>query len=195
MSEPSVSTSLTLLGRLCAPKDQTDRQDAWAWFFELYKPLFSVWAQRRGFQHADRDNLIQIVMLQLLDALPHYSRKETGSFRGWLWRVLDNAATDFLRRRHNRSFLPIDEFDRAARPSEEAEWDEAEYRQFVVRRALEIVSREFAEQAVTAFTQHLVRGRPAAEVAAELGIPVGTVYSTCNRVLTRLRATIAGLTD
>lgn len=194
MSEPSISTSITLLGRLRDPNDQADRQRAWGEFFELYQPLFLVWARRHGFQDADFEDLLQNFRLKIMVGVPRYVQTKNAQFRGWLWRVLDNTAKDF-RRRHNRTVPPIGAGADAAYPSEEAEWDEAEYRQYVVRRALEIVSREFAEQAVAAFTQHIVHGRPAAEVAAELGIPVGTVYSTCNRVLTRLRVTIAGLTD
>ena len=193
MSDQPLSTSLTLLNRLRAPKDPTDRKTAWGQFFALYDPLLLVWVRRHAGQPADSDDLLQSFRVKIMEALPRYARTEKGQFRGWLWRVLDNAARDL--RRRNRPAHPLDEQNGPARPSDEPEWDEAEYRQYVVRRALEILSRDFSAQQAAILTQHVMNGRPAADVAAELGVAEGTVYSTCSRVLRQLRETIAGLAE
>jgi RNA polymerase sigma-70 factor (ECF subfamily) len=54
---------------------------------------------------------------------------------------------------------------------------------------------EFAETTWRACWESAVGGRPAAEVAAALGISVGAVYVAKSRVLGRVRQELAGLLD
>jgi RNA polymerase sigma-70 factor (ECF subfamily) len=54
---------------------------------------------------------------------------------------------------------------------------------------------EFSPKTWKACWEHVVAGRPAAEVAAELGISVGSVYVAKSRVLSRLRQELEGLLD
>ncbi len=54
---------------------------------------------------------------------------------------------------------------------------------------------EFPSRMWKACWEHLVHDRPAADVAAELGIAVGTVYVAKARVLGRLRQELDGLLD
>ena len=76
----------------------------------------------------------------------------------------------------------------------EAAWD-AEYRQHVVGRALSIMQADFRETTWKACWEMVVSGRPAADIAAELGLTVGAVYAAKVRVLNRLRAELEGLLD
>jgi RNA polymerase sigma-70 factor, ECF subfamily len=64
-----------------------------------------------------------------------------------------------------------------------------------VRRALELMQAEFPMRLWKACWEHVVNDRPAAEVAAELGIAVGTVYVAKSRVLSRLREELADLLE
>ncbi len=73
--------------------------------------------------------------------------------------------------------------------------DESEYGGALVRQALEVVRPDFSAETWTAFTHFVLEGVPAAEVARELGITANAVYLARNRVLTRVRAEIAGLLD
>ena len=54
---------------------------------------------------------------------------------------------------------------------------------------------EFPAKMWRACWEHIVHSRPAAEVAAELGIAVGTVYVAKSRVLSRLRQELEGLLE
>jgi RNA polymerase sigma-70 factor, ECF subfamily len=72
---------------------------------------------------------------------------------------------------------------------------EAEYRQQLVSRALELMHTDFQPATWRAFWEHGVCGRPAAEVAAELGLTTGAVYAAKFRVLDRLRKELQGLLD
>jgi RNA polymerase sigma-70 factor (ECF subfamily) len=80
-------------------------------------------------------------------------------------------------------------------PDDAAEFSEAEYRRHLAQRALELMKVEFPPAMWPACWEHVVHGRPAAEVAAELGIAVGTVYVAKSRVLARLRQELDGLLD
>jgi RNA polymerase sigma-70 factor (ECF subfamily) len=72
---------------------------------------------------------------------------------------------------------------------------EVEYRQHLVARALELMQTEFSPNTWKACWEHVVNSRPAAEVAAELGISAGSVYVAKSRVLSRLRQELDGLLD
>ena len=64
---------------------------------------------------------------------------------------------------------------------------EAEYRQHLVSRALQLMQAEFPAKIWKACWEHVVAGKTATEVAAELDIAVGTVYVAKARVLCLLR--------
>jgi RNA polymerase sigma-70 factor (ECF subfamily) len=70
-----------------------------------------------------------------------------------------------------------------------------EFRRYVVRRAAELIRVEFAEATWQAFWHCVVDGRRPAEVAAELGLTVGAVWTAKCRVLKRLREEFGGLLD
>ena len=64
-----------------------------------------------------------------------------------------------------------------------------------VSRALELMQTEFSPRTWKACWEHVAMDRPAAEVAAELDIRVGSVYMAKSRVLARLRQELHGLLD
>ncbi len=76
----------------------------------------------------------------------------------------------------------------------EGAW-EAEYRELLVARALELMQDEFQPATWKACWEVVVAGRPAAEVAAELGLTIGAVYAAKSRVLRRLRRELDGLLE
>jgi RNA polymerase sigma-70 factor, ECF subfamily len=101
--------------------------------------------------------------------------------------------------RRRRSEPPLDANDPAfqelAVPDDAAALGEAEYQHTLLRRALEVMQAEFQPTTWKAYWEYVVLGRPAAEVAAELGISVGAVYIAKSRVLSRLRQELHGLLD
>jgi RNA polymerase sigma-70 factor (ECF subfamily) len=74
-------------------------------------------------------------------------------------------------------------------------WDEAEYRQEVVARALEVLRSEFQASTWQAFWESTANGRSGREVAAELGLSCNAVYLARSRVLRRVREELEGLLD
>ena len=74
-------------------------------------------------------------------------------------------------------------------------WVEKEYQQQLVRRAVAIMRSDFEETTWRACWETVVMERPAAEVAAELGVSVEVVYQSRTRVLRRLRQELKDLMD
>lgn len=186
------ATSLSLLDRLRRP----GRSDAWDRFARLYAPLLIRWAEFQGLRGADAEDLTQTVLVKLLRLLPAYRRAEGQTFRGWLFAVCRNECRDFRSRQATRP-LPAAAglSDVAAGSSTADDPDEAEYRRRLVRRALDLARPDFAPATWTAFVRHVLDGRPAPEVARELGLTANAVYLARHRVLTRVREDLAGLLD
>jgi RNA polymerase sigma-70 factor (ECF subfamily) len=184
------STSPSLLDRLRQP----DSEPAWARFHDLYVPLLYHWARRLGLQPADAADLVQDVLAGLVRALPQFTYDPSRSFRAWLRTVLLNRWRTGCRRA-----APPHEggsaLDEVAGPDPLEELAEAEYRQHLIRETLRALRPEFSATMWKAFEGHVLAGRPAGEVAAELNVPAGTVYVAKSRVLKRLRQELAGLLD
>jgi len=70
-----------------------------------------------------------------------------------------------------------------------------EHDEHVLRRLLELVEPEFTSPVWQAFRGVALEGKPAAEVAAELGATVNAVFLAKSRVLRRLRQEARGLVD
>ena len=184
------STSASLLERI---KTGSDRL-AWDRFVELYTPLLLGWCQRFGLSDADAADFTQDVFVVLVQHLPQFQYDSSRSFRAWLKTVLTNTW-----RKHHRqaSRLPTATGDPNLAPdSDPAEiLDNAEHRQYLVRRALAIVRVDFEAQTWKACWEFVVNERSAAEVSAELGISENAVYLAKSRILRHLRTELAGLLD
>jgi RNA polymerase sigma-70 factor (ECF subfamily) len=183
------TTSVSLLERLRRPAEE----GAWVRFVELYTPLLYYWARRLGLQEPDAADLVQDVLTTLVRKLPelHYDQRQ--SFRGWLRTVTLNTWRDHQRRRAASPPAADAPLTDLAGPEDPEAFAETEYRRHLAHRALHLVQVEFSSATGKAFWEHVVCGRPAAEVAAELGIRTGTVYVAKSRVLCRLRQELAGL--
>jgi RNA polymerase sigma-70 factor (ECF subfamily) len=185
------TTQVSLLERLRQPNEQS----AWEHFVQLYTPLLCHWARRLGFQGQDEADLVQDVFAVLVRKLPEFRYDPQKRFRGWLWTVAANKA----RERRRQAALPVQASENAlnelpAREDAEAV-SEAEYREYLVRRALELMQSEFEPTTWKAFWECVTAERPAADVAAELGISIDSVYAAKSRVLRRLRRELEGLLD
>lgn len=184
------TTSSSLLEQLRQSSDP-----AWDSFARLYTPLLFSWTRRLGLREQAAADLVQEVFVVLLHKLPQFRYDRDRSFRGWLWSVLRSTWLDLCKRRGTAEPEANGVFPEPICPDGTEDVDEAEYRQYLVRRAMQIMQSDFQPATWQACWEHVVNDRPAAEVAAELGISAGAVYVATNRVLCRLRQELAGLLD
>jgi RNA polymerase sigma-70 factor (ECF subfamily) len=185
------TTSLSLLERLRQPDDQ----EAWTRFVQLYTPLLYRFARTARLSEQDAADLVQDVFTLIVGKLPAFRHDRPGSFRCWLRTVTLNKWRERLRRPEIRCRTNSEALDQVVTPDPAVAFEETEYRRHLVGRALRLIEPGFSPVAWRAFREHVVAGRGAAEVAAELGISVGTVYAAKSRVLTRLRRHLDGLLD
>ena len=186
------STSVSLLRRL----NSQQHEIAWERFVELYAPLIFHWGKGHGLTPTDAAELVQEVLTVLVAKLPEFQYDPKRRFRGWLRTVTVNKANDFHRRNAARPDSGHEETVLSVAVASNVDlFGEAEYRQFLVRRALELMQTDFQEQTWRACWLHVVDGRSAADVAKELGISPNAVRVAKCRVLRRLREELQGLID
>lgn len=184
------STPASLLEQLC----DSDRSDAWPRFVRLYAPLLARWATRLGARGPDRDDLVQDVYAALVVAIPTY--RHEGSFKVWLHTIILNKWRDRCRKASRvpaTGPLPDQVPDPADDPA--AVIDDAEYHRILVSRATTIVKSDFSHETWQAFWASTVEGESASEIAVRFNISTNAVYLARARVLSRLRAVLAGLLE
>jgi RNA polymerase sigma-70 factor (ECF subfamily) len=192
-----VDTSASLLDRLAAAPSDAD----WRRLFDLYAPLLAAWLARAGVAPHDRDDLTQEVLLVVVREVGRFDRRGPGAFRAWLRTILANRVRDHFRGRAGRAVAAggsagWDRLEELADPASALSrlWDR-EHDEHVAARALARVRVDFTETTWEAFARQVMEGRPAGEVAAELGISRNAALVAKSRVLSRVRAELAGLVE
>src|SRR5262245_46334509 len=185
------TTPTSLLQRIRQATDQA----AWRQFVLLYTPLLFYWVRRLGLQDADAVELVQEVLAELVRKLPKFHPDRDRRFRDWLRTILLTS----WREKCRPAMLPREGDDRTLTelplPDGIDPLAEPDYRQHLVGRALQLMRPEFQQTTWKAYWEVVVAGRPASEVAAELGISLGAVHAARARVLRRLREELAELLD
>ena len=182
------STSLNPLEQLSKPAGE----DQWDRFMRRYTPLLAYWARRVGLQDQDADDLVQEVLIVIVRKLPGLRFQSGGSFRGWMRTVLINKWRDRLER---RKVVPLKGDVQTQVPEGADTLEEREHQLYILGHALRLMASAFEPATWQACWETVVCGRPATQVAAELGITVNAVYLAKSHVLRRLREDLQGLMD
>lgn len=182
-------TPVSLLERLC--RQPTDAH--WERFVRLFTPLLVRWAHRLGVPQSDTEDLLQEVFILLFRKLPEFRFDPAKSFRAWLWTVFHRQTMAWRKRQARAMPVSMEQLEGFASPDSVAEATEAEYRRYLVERALQIVRTDFPEQTWQLFRRVTIDGRSGVEVAQEFGVTPNAVYLARGRVLARLREELADL--
>lgn len=191
-------TSLSLLGRC---RDSAD-DDSWRRMVALYAPLLRQWLRAYQVQDADADDLTQEILTVVTHELPKFDHnRQAGAFRRWLRKIMVHRLRNFWRSRQYRpvtgggsSLLEMlnqleDETSALSRV-----WDE-EHDRDVLARLMELIRPKFLPKTWEAFHRQMFAAQRADQVAAELDMPLSSVYVARNRVLSALRREADGLVD
>ena len=192
-------TQLTLLVRI---RDAGD-QEAWGRFVDLYAPLVYGFLRKRGLQDADSADLTQDVLRQVALAVKSlvYDAKR-GSFRSWLFTVVQNRLTDHWRKEGIReqgtgdtdAQRQLNNIPQSDGLDASAEWN-ADYERQLFHFAANTVKQDFTPVTWQAFWLTSVEGMRGKDVAEQLGLSVAAVYLAKGRVMTRLKDQIRMLID
>ncbi len=192
------TTSLGLLERL---KLATPDGLEWRRLRDIYLPMIRHWLSRLPNLHHEVDDLAQEVLVVLCRELPAFERRRDGSFRAWLRQITVNRMRAFCKTQRKQPLAlggrETDELlAQLADPTSDLarQWDQ-DHDKHVFQKLLAIVERDFEPSTWQAFTRFAVEGRPAAQVAGELGVTESAVVQAKFRVLKRLREEAGGLLD
>jgi RNA polymerase sigma factor (sigma-70 family) len=188
MSIPETRASLIL--RL---SDTTD-VEAWDEFVEIYQPLVYRLARRKGFQHADAEELVQEVMIAVSRAVDRWVPDENQArFRTWLFRIARNMMINFLTRRKHQSLgtgnSAVSELlnQKCDPQSDESTQFDLEFQREVFQWAANHVKDNVKPGTWEAFWLSSVDGLSIQDVAKQLDMTIGSVYIARSRVIFRLR--------
>jgi RNA polymerase sigma-70 factor (ECF subfamily) len=186
-------TRASLLLRLRDPHDE----DAWRQFVELYAPLVYGYARNQGLQNADAADLSQEVLRAVVGAIGRLDYDpQRGAFRNWLFTVVRRKLANWRRSQQNRpGAAGPDALEQYTAPDPaQAEWD-VEWERRVFAWACEQVRGDVRDVTWQAFWRTAVDGRPAPQVADELGLTLTRVYNARSRVLARLKKVIQSVEE
>lgn len=191
----SPDTRASLLVRLRDPGDGP----AWERFVEVYAPLIYGFARKQGLQDADAADLTQDVLRAVAGAVQRLDYDPArGSFRGWLFTVVRNDLRTFLDRQRRQVRGTGDTAahellaEQPAADDAEDRWNR-DYQRRLFAWAADQVRPTVEEASWRAFWLTSVDGRPAKDVAAELGLTVAAVYMAKSRIKSRLREIVRGV--
>ena len=175
-------------------------EDAWAEFLTIYEQAVHRFCRSKGLQDADCQDVLQDVLTAVVKKVPAWDHdSQKGKFRGWLFTVARNVAVDVINSKARKAVASGDT-GVARLLAEYPDSHESDEQSFVVeyRRALfdwaaRQVKSEVKDITWQSFQKTAIEGEKAEEVALQLKVPVGSVYTAKCRVVARIRHKIASV--
>lgn len=174
-----------LVRLIVAVATEQDR-NAFGRLFAHFAPRVKSFLMRSGLADSMAEEVTQEVMLTLWRKASYFDPCRAGAST-WVFTIARNQSIDRLRRIRSRAAnLAVDPSDEPEAPLSGEDIAITTEREEEIRKALSTLS---AEQAIIVRLSYFAE-KPHAEIARELGIPLGTVKSRIRLALNRLRATL-----
>ncbi len=175
-----------------------NQSPGWAEFDRLYTPLLQFWLRPYLLQQADRDDVVQDVLIVVVAKLPEFKPVGPGAFRAWLRAILAYRLKTSWRKKlrwHVTGGLDSLLIGLADPTSELARsWDQ-EHDRHVIGGLLAAVQPGFQPSTWQAFWRTAILEETPAAVAADLRLTQNAVFIARSRVMRRLRQEAKGLVD
>ena len=190
-------TRISLIRRLA----DRDDADAWAFFEDHYQQPVYRFARSHGLQPDDALDVVQEVLLAVHKSAANWKPSgRDGSFRTWLAEAARRVTLQITRQRSRIGrgvggsgfAMEIGEVA-AGLDSSESQGNAEDDRRWSFYCAASVVQKEVNPQHWMAFWLTAVDGKSAEEVASQLSMKTGTVYSVKCRVLAKLKSVIESL--
>jgi RNA polymerase sigma-70 factor (ECF subfamily) len=149
--------------------------------------VFAVCRRITGNAH-DAADASQNALIAIVRALPNFDGRS--SFATWAYRIASNASLDELRRRGRRPLLAVGDDDDTLEPVDTSSWRFDE--QLVDRDAIEAAIRDLPDDFRIPLVLRDIVDLEYAEIADQLGIPLGTVKSRIARGRAALMSKLSG---
>lgn len=176
---PSPEKLVRLLDAVARNQDR----NAFAQLFAYFAPRVKSFLMRSGLPDSAAEEVAQEVMLALWRKASYFDPSRAG-VSTWVFTIARNQRIDCLRRtRTKMTDRPLDPSDEPEAPLSGEDIAITTEREQEIRRALAALSSEQA----TIVRLSYFADKPHAEIARDLGIPLGTVKSRIRLALNRLR--------
>src|SRR5262249_16165157 len=167
---------------------------------DLYGPLIYAFGRKHGLQDADAADLTQAVLAAVHGSIGRLDYDPVrGTFRGWLFGVARNQLGKWRRsqakERASGDTGDLKRMAEVAGPDDGGDWWEFEYQRRCFLVAAERVRPQVQESSWRAFWQTAVDGRPPSDVATELRLSLGALYTAKSRVLALIKKEIQNLVE
>ncbi|WP_081434070.1 sigma-70 family RNA polymerase sigma factor [Azorhizobium caulinodans] len=162
-----------------------ERQDraAFAALFKHFAPRLKTFLMRSGLSATAAEEIAQETMLSVWRKAGYFDPAKAGAAT-WIFTIARNLKIDALRRERPVAQLPTEAEDTPDEAPNGEALVLAQEREDKVRAALSRLSADQANIVRLSFFQD----KPHAQIAKELGIPLGTAKSRVRLALARLRA-------
>ncbi len=181
-----VMTSTDDLGRLIGEVAARADRAAFARLFEHFAPRVKGYLMKSGAAADLAEEIAQETLAAVWRKAASFDPARGGAST-WVFTIARNLRIDALRR-DRRGQLAADPFEREAEPEADA-LIEAEERDQRVREAMRGLSRDQVQVIRLSFFED----KPHSEIAAALGLPLGTVKSRLRLAMTRMRQALEDL--
>ena len=167
-----------------------NENSAWEKFLKFYGPLITLRAQDYRLTPQETEELRQDLCVSIFTKGSLEAYDPTRSrFRDYLRGILAHRAIDIIRRRPPQIVTMAE----PPVPQDDNECFEKEWRDFLLQKAVEEVQSRCDDLTFMAFQLHAWQGRPAKEVAEELGMTEQNVFLASSRITRRLREEVKRL--
>ncbi len=186
-----LATRPSLLHRV----QNTEDQESWREFYDLYSGLVRRFAVQRGLTEAEARDVVQDTFIAVSKAIPEFRyNPSVGSFRSWMlhttqWRICDQYKkrgpqptpaparnTDDPPSTSTAERVPDESFERL-----QTLWDR-EWHQNLVEAALQRVKPQISAKQFQIFDLYVLKEWPVLKVARALNVSVSQVYLAKHRV-------------
>jgi RNA polymerase sigma-70 factor (ECF subfamily) len=189
------TTNTILLDGLRDPQNNS----VWREFDQRYRPVIEAFARKLGLSDADAADAAQETLADFVrDYRAEKFDRNRGRLRSWIFGIARHRVIDQLRARaRRREWRGESAIGDEAGPDELTPLWEAEWRRAMLRQAMRelYASPKLEPRTIQAFERVAFEQRPAAEVAAEVGMTVDQVYVAKSRVVQRLRQILGELEE
>lgn len=176
----------------------------WGGLVDRYFDRVYGWCLDGGLDEHTAADVAQEVFISALGSLHRYQREPGSTFGGWLRRICQRRIADQFRRRRDQAIGGTDAVDlfaqlasiRQSLTADEASDDANSDASGAILddkhllAAVAAVQTEFESDSWRAFWMATVDGRPATDIALELGMTRNAVYLSKSRILKRLRSVL-----
>jgi RNA polymerase sigma factor (sigma-70 family) len=201
-AQPSLATRRSLLSRL----KESNAQESWRQFFDMYWRLIYTTALNAGLTDWEAQEVVQETVLTVLRKIKSFRYDPAvGSFKGWLLTIVRwRAADQFRKRQHQIQPLggrrgtatrSTSTVERVADPGAidlDAVWEE-EWQRTLFAAALARVKRQANARHYQIFDLHAVKHWPVQKVAQTLGVSAGQVRLAKHRITGLMRREVVRL--